>query len=218
MIKFIFTEQMYQIVLFGFLSLTDFLTLTLTISALFVAIAIPSAQKKNEKRKNTIHLHEKYWSIENYIAVLSPTFRIALRWEHLDEKSKIIYRDIVVSGWVRAELKSKERIEKYCGKNARNRINRDCHFIDEISETSLTEHEALTLLLYTWSELYVYYQENLVDRQLFRKLFRKAFEYKHVFLLDLAKSIKNKLSENDIKPQWIDEIEGLNRILLVDNT
>lgn len=192
------------------LKLTDFLTIILSATTLLVGLGITIAQSRKSKRQLTISLHQSYWSIENYLKVIAPSYLVIKKWMSLPEVQKQSYREIVLKGWISLDSSSAE-LENYLGKLIPSEDLPFDHFRKPIGNEFLTEHQSLTVLLYLWSHFSYYYQNNLVNRKLFKTLFQDAFSYKKDFFIELTNVIETSLlkSSREIRPQWLDSLKFL---------
>jgi hypothetical protein len=199
-------------IFFG-LGLSDALTISLTFAGVLLAIVIPLTQYRIAQRQLTISLHETYWSVETYVRVIAPSYAVQKGWQGLPEQVRVNYREIVLQGWAPHLPSPEDEYELYLGAPPEIQDFAAHHFRTPVGNDKLTEHQALTLLLYWWSHLAEYYRNRLVNRRLFRALFRDAFGYKKAFLLDLCSSMESRLTGTDTRPQWIDSIRYLTDVL-----
>lgn len=184
------------------LDLSDWLTLLVAIFAALIAFFVPWTQRRISRRQSTISLHQSYWSVENYLRVIAPSFGVRLNWAELSEQ----YRETVLKGWTETDKSGKYGL--YMGPEPVG-DPAEQHFRKATGKDKLTEHQALTLSLYWWSQCATYYRHKLVDRELFHDLFRDTFGYTREFLLEFCDAVQKELGEGADIPQWIESIRFL---------
>ncbi|MCK7675559.1 hypothetical protein [Corynebacterium pygosceleis] len=175
-----------------------------------ISLAFWMHGRRIEKRRLTIDLHRDYWSIENYLKIIAPGWKVQMQWNHLPVAVREIYRSTVLDGWKR--LSDEDYFSAYCGDPQVSVDYGEWHFRTPSGGEFLTEHQALTLLLYKWSQLAVFHENGMLENALFEVLFKDAYSYKRAFFSELALEMRGRVDDSPTPPQFIGRIKYLDRV------
>jgi len=185
---------------------------TLAVSAIIATILIYRFQLNKSKKERTLEFSKQHQNLEFYIQVLSPVWKMYLKWKYLPEEERNKYRRVVAMGWVGFESQKPEQILKNWIPDFQ--LNSDYskeHYIEKLNINSQTEHETLTIYLEFWSDFWLSVEQKLIQKKLCLVLARQYNYYQEFFaeLRQYIKKLKETEFQNDQLPLWIESTEKL---------
>ena len=177
------------------------------IIAIFATILVYKYQTNYGKRQRTLELHKQFHDMSFYYQVYSPVWKIYLKWMYLPESERNEYRRAVAMGWIGFDQGNGDTILKEWIPDFKLSDNyRRVHYLEKINVSSLTEHESLTIFIGFWSDLWVYIDKKLIERDLCF-VFADTYGYYKPFMNELRTYIielnNNEFTEESI-PSWIE--------------
>lgn len=183
----------------------------LTAVAILHSLLSGMIQRRLARRERAAELYSRFYSSDNYRRVVAPVYRLMMKWRGLPEPQREPYRAAVRLGWLGVESPA-QLLGAYCSEESLHDDPERAHFRDTLPTESFTEHEALTTFLYFWNQVDELVATGLIDRTLFRRLFKSPFEYYRGFLAELRDDMKPRFPPAGA-PAWIAATERLERLM-----
>ena len=175
--------------------------------AIIATILVYKYQTNHGKRQRTLELHKQFHDMSFYYQVYSPVWKIYLKWMYLPEKERDEYRRAVAMGWIGFDKGPGDKILKdWIPDFQLSDDYRKVHYIEKINVNSLTEHESLSIFIGFWSDLWVYIDKGLIEKNLCF-VFSDTYGYYRPFMNELRTFIiqlnNNEFCDESI-PDWIE--------------
>lgn len=189
----------------------------LAVVAVVVTVGLYSFQKRKEKKEKTIDFSKRHEDRDFYIQVLSPVWKISLKWKYLPFEHREKYQRVVAMGWVGFESQEPEEILSNWIPDFK--LTEDYvkeHYLEKLNIDSQTEHEALTMYIHFWTEFWVALKQDLIDEKICINI-AQQYQYHKDFFFELRKHIKHLQKtefQNDKLPVWIGQFENLEKFFM----
>ena len=195
------------------LPILEFISQTLlAFSAIIATILIYRFQLNKSKKERTLDFSQRHQDLNFYIQVLSPVWKMYLKWKYLPEEEREEYKRAVAMGWIGFESQKPKHILKNWIPDFKVSSNyKNEHYLKKLNISSQTEHESLTMYVEFWTDFYIAVEQNLIQKKLCFVLARQ-YKYHQQFFFELREYIKNLKStefQNDELPLWIGYTEKL---------
>ncbi|WP_462251968.1 hypothetical protein [Ekhidna sp.] len=195
------------------LPLLSFITQTiLAVAAVVATILIYKFQTNKSKKERTLEFSQRHQEINFYIQILSPVWKMYLKWKYLPSPQREEYKRAIALGWIGFESQSPNEILRNWIPDFELKDDYySDHYLSKLNLTSQTEHEALTMYLEFWSDFWLSVQQGLIQRRLCLVLARQ-YQYHRQFFYELRnfiRELKQKEYPDDQLPLWITHTEEL---------
>jgi hypothetical protein len=216
-------------------TLLNFAALYVAILAAWISWWIPSridsARNKSDKRQNAMRIADTLNSVGFYKDVTAVVWEVCVKWLNWKGKDGDHYRYAVTSAWV-AHPNKYVNISPESDQSGHNVIRFPDHFhphdyginTEKFVQTSLPEHQALTVWLEYWGNVSNMITLDLADREAIRTLCADWYNYWLMFNMQLrfvVKEVHSALEQNkSVKeplPHWVTEMEKLELIFYFKN-
>lgn len=192
-------------------------SLTLAVVALLVTIFIYRNQNKRDRKEKTLEFSRRHETFEFYIQVLSPVWKMSIKWKYLPAEEREKYRRVIAMGWIGFESQEPIEILKNWIPDFKSQANYvHEHYLKKLNINSQTEHEALTMYIHFWTEFWQAIEQNLIDKKLCSTI-AQQYAYHEDFFRELRNYIR-KLKENEFSndplPIWILYNEKLEKFFM----
>jgi hypothetical protein len=128
---------------------------------------------------------------------------------HLPEPQRKAYRDVVIQGW--AFDPADDKLSLYIPRPLENPDKAiPYHFQTPRGLSSLTEHQALTLLLRFWTRIRILIDLEMINPQLVQSFFKDEFDYERDFCKQLSSAVADELNPSKmVIPRWLEDMKRL---------
>jgi len=176
-------------------------------------------QRRLARRERAADLFDRFYSLENYHAMVAPVYVITLKWNAHRRAGRTGYAEALCRGWAGPE--HAERLisawdPEYGIESAQRGVDlfEEAHFRRSHDTDGVTAHAALTAFLYFWVKLDAMVEAGLVSRRLTKRLFRQPYGIYAPFIADFRAAVLSHPHTANGDPAWIDATRNLEGLLL----
>lgn len=176
-------------------------------------------QRRLARRERAADLFDRFYSLENYHAMVAPVYVISLKWNALRDEARTAFASALCRGWA-----SPERVPElltawdpdYDREASETRVDvfEEAHFQRSLTGDGTTGHAALTAFLYFWVKLEAMLDAHLISRRLTRQLFRHPYAIYAQFIADFRQAVLDNPESAGGRPAWVAATEKLESYFL----
>lgn len=176
-------------------------------------------QRTLARRERAADLFDRFYSLENYHAMIAPVYVITLKWKALGGEARAAYAAALCRGWAGRD-RAAELIAAWDpdydaeASRADVAVFEAAHFRRSRTGDGVTGHAALTAFLYFWVKLDAMLDAGLVAEGLVRQLFGEPYRIYAQFLADFRQAVVDNPETTGGTPPWIAATRNLERLLL----